>query len=389
MKKLAIITTHPIQYNAPWFKLLAERKNIIIKVFYTWSQVLNEEKYDPGFGKNIEWDIPLLDGYDYTFVKNVARSAGSHHFKGIDNPTLINEITSWNPDGILVFGWSFKSHLKVLRHFKSKVKILFRGDSNLIDDTIGFSVKKIIRKIFLKWVYRHVDFALYVGSENKAYYKKFGLKENQLFFAPHAIDNSRFMQDSSGNYREQMGIPKDATVFLFIGKFEDKKNPHLLVDAFIKLTTINTHLLMVGNGVLENEFKNKVAELPNEVKSRIHFLPFQNQLEMPSIYRIGNILVLPSKGPGETWGLAVNEAMACKRAILVSDKCGCAVDLVKAGINGYSFKSNDISDLLFKMNLFLNDTEAIEEMGNQSYLLVKNWNFDIICNTIEKSIYIN
>lgn len=65
MKRLAIITTHPIQYNAPLFKLLTQRNNITIKVFYTWGKSVLENKYDPGFKKNIEWDIPLLDGYGF------------------------------------------------------------------------------------------------------------------------------------------------------------------------------------------------------------------------------------------------------------------------------------------------------------------------------------
>ncbi|HEY8661946.1 MAG TPA: glycosyltransferase family 1 protein, partial [Hanamia sp.] len=85
MKRLAIITTHPIQYNAPWFKLLAERKKLKVMVFYTWSQVEKEGKYDPGFGKNVEWDIPLLDGYEYRFINNISNEPGSHHFNGIDN----------------------------------------------------------------------------------------------------------------------------------------------------------------------------------------------------------------------------------------------------------------------------------------------------------------
>ena len=68
MEKLAIISTHPVQYNAPFFKLLTERNNIKIKVFYTWSQSENNKKYDPGFDRIIAWDIPLLDGYEYEFA---------------------------------------------------------------------------------------------------------------------------------------------------------------------------------------------------------------------------------------------------------------------------------------------------------------------------------
>ena len=111
-KRLAIVTTHPIQYYAPLFKMLHKRGLINIKVFYTWSQSQQGAKYDPGFGKSIEWDIPLLEGYDYTFVNNISSKPGTHHFSGIINPSLNAEIEQWNPNAILIIGWSFKSHLR-------------------------------------------------------------------------------------------------------------------------------------------------------------------------------------------------------------------------------------------------------------------------------------
>ena len=386
LKRLAIITTHPIQYNAPWFKLLNERGIIQIKVFYTWGEEVLRKKYDPGFDKNIEWDIPLLEGYEYTFVQNISKQPGSHHFIGIDNPTLIADIEDWNSTAILVFGWSFKSHLKALRHFKGKKKILFRGDSNLLDEEAGFSFKKTARRIFLRWVYSHVDIALHVGTANKEYYLAHGFKNAQLVFAPHAIDNDRFMQDVTSIKREESGIPPDAFVFIFTGKFETKKDPQILLDTFIRLKDTNAHLLMVGNGELEKQLKTKAGLQPAAISSRIHFLPFQNQLQMPAIYGMGDVLVLPSRGPGETWGLAVNEAMACSVAVLVSDKCGCAVDLVKAGKNGFVFKSKDGNDLLKKMEMLLSDHQQIAAMGNQSLQIIQSWNFEKICIAVEQCI---
>ena len=355
-------------------------------VFYTWGQLEEDTKFDPGFGKNVEWDIPLLEGYEYGFVKNISKAPGSHHFKGIDNPTLIKEIKQWNPDAILVFGWSFKSHLKVLRHFKGKRRILFRGDSNLLDEAKGFSARKIIRKVFLKWVYSHVDIALYVGSANKDYYLQYGLKKEQLAFAPHAIDNDRFMQGAANKIRKQLGIPFEDMVFLFAGKFEAKKNPALLLDAFIQPGLKNTHLLMVGNGYLETSLKTKVLEQNLDLQQHIHFMDFQNQSEMPAIYQTGDVLVLPSQGPGETWGLAVNEAMASGKAVLVSNKCGCAVDLVQDGINGYVFESNNKEDLVKKMKQFNLEKAALITMGNQSLQIIQHWSFQKICEAIEQSI---
>ena len=82
MKKLAIITTHPIQYNAPFFKLLTERGKVKPKVFYTWPQAI-EGFEDKDFGKSIQWDIPLLEGYEWEGVENISGNPNSKSWNGI------------------------------------------------------------------------------------------------------------------------------------------------------------------------------------------------------------------------------------------------------------------------------------------------------------------
>jgi glycosyltransferase involved in cell wall biosynthesis len=385
LKRLAIITTHPIQYNAPWFKLLALRGNVQVKVFYTWEQSQQGSLYDPGFGKNVSWDIPLLDGYDYTFVKNVSANPGSHHFKGIVNPTLIDEVKLWKADAILFFGWSFKSHLKCLRFFHKKIPVLFRGDSTLLDESAG--LKTTLRRIFLRWVYTSVDSALYVGTNNKLYFRKHGLNESQLCYAPHAIDNERF---DRGNevyklealaLRQKLNIDITNSVFLFAGKLEAKKNPELLIQAFKELNDKSAHLVVVGNGEEEAQLKTKYAGLEN-----LHFMDFQNQSKMPVIYNLCDVFVLPSKGPGETWGLAINEAMACRRAILASNKCGGAIDLIEDGKNGYIFESHSKDDLVRKLRKLAASREEVKLMGERSYKKVQHFSFENICLGIENCL---
>src|SRR5688500_7891804 len=104
MKNLAIITSHPIQYNAPLFKLLALRKKLNVKVFYTWGETVLQNKFDPGFNRTIEWDLPLLEGYAYEFLDNAATDKGTHHFNGIINPVIIGRIRAFQPDALLIYG---------------------------------------------------------------------------------------------------------------------------------------------------------------------------------------------------------------------------------------------------------------------------------------------
>lgn len=351
-------------------------------VFYTWGKG-GLQKFDPGFGKTITWNLPLLEGYPYEWVKNISADPGSHHSKGIDNPDLISQINNWQPDVIMVYGWFYKSHLKILKYFKGRVPVIFRGDSTLLDDKGG--IKSVLRSQFLKRIYRHIDYALYAGSNNKAYFKKCGLKETQLFFAPHTVDNDRFAEDRTNEaltLRKQLGIADDEKLLLFAGKFEHKKNPLSLLEAFIDITQPGTHLLFAGNGILETELKNKANRHKN-----VHFIGFQNQLYMPVVYQACDIFCLPSKGPGETWGLAINEAMACGKAILISNKVGAGTDLVKDYENGLIFNATDGVDLKNKLKtLLLYDKTALFTMGQQSREIIEGWSFVKQVEAIEQLV---
>jgi len=380
MKKLAIITTHPIQYYSPVFKLLHQRQQIEIRVFYTWGEG-SMNKFDPGFGKTVQWDLPLLEGYPYEWVTNTSKNPGSSSFNGIVNPGLIQQIKSYGPDAILIYGWAYASHLKVLRHFKNKVPIIFRGDSNLLREQSGF--KTLLRFALLKWIYTHVDHALYVGTNNKAYFKKYGLKEQQLNFAPHAIDNERFAQnrdEEAKALRDELGLNDKDILILFAGKFEDIKSPFLLLEAFQSINKENVHLLLVGNGALENELKLKAAGNPN-----IHFMSFQNQSYIPVVYQACDLFCLPSKS--ETWGLAINEAMVCQKAVLASDKVGSAIDLIIPGNNGAIFKESALADLVLQLNTLAGKKrEELTSMGKSSRQIINDWNFEKQAQAIEKAV---
>jgi glycosyltransferase involved in cell wall biosynthesis len=383
MKKLAIVTSHPIQYNAPLFRLLAERGKIDVKVFYTWGQTEQGFVYDPDFKRAFKWDIPLLDGYEKEFVENISKEPGAGHFKGIKNKDLIQRIDAYDPEALLVFGWSFQSHLQVLRHYAGRKKILFRGDSTLLDEQEGISARKVFRRLFLKWVYRTVDYALYTGIGNKNYYKAHGLNESQLVYAPHAIENDRFAdgdgssQLKANEWRRELGISSVDLVFLFAGKLEPKKDPGLLIECFMLLSVAEIRLIIVGNGVLEYELKQKAG-----TDKRIIFLDFQNQQQMPVVYRLGDVFVLPSKGPGETWGLSVNEAMASKRAVIVSNKCGCAEDLVKG--NGIVFEAGNKQDLQKALLYFAHNRTPLSQMSNKSLDLIQQFSPEQVAEAIEK-----
>lgn len=377
-KKLAIITTHPIQYYAPLFKMLAARGKIQVKVFYTWEQGASE--YDKQFEKKFKWDIPLCEGYDYEFVSNNGNY--KRRFFDLKNPSLISDIINWGADVIMVYGWNFLSHLKAMHHFKGKIPVLFRGDSTLLNEKKG--LRLLARRILLKSVYKNVDYALYVGQNSREYFGKHGLKDHQLVFTPHAVDNERFEFEDSyttssvNELKNELNISEDEIVFLYAGKFYEVKDLFTLITAFKKLPDKNARLVLFGNGVLETELRELAAE-----DQRIIFTGFRNQSEMPIVYRVADVFVLPSKS--ETWGLAVNEAMACGRAILVSNKVGCARDLVKPGYNGYIFPSQNIGALVSCFEAMIDKTK-VKAMGEASKQLISEWSFENQAKEIERLV---
>jgi glycosyltransferase involved in cell wall biosynthesis len=386
MIRLAVVTTHPIQYNAPLFARLSEMPGIELKVFYTWSQTRQGGQYDPDFGRHVEWDIPLLEGYAYCFVENTSRRPGSDHFRGIVNPTLVETLRQWSADAILVYSWPFQSHLQVLRHFRGRVPLLFRGDSTLLDR--GSWLRSLARSALLTWVYRHVDMALYVGACNLEYYKAYGMEESRLHHVPHSVDNRRFL-DPDGSVtsmasamRAGLGIGDDDLVLLFVGKLEPKKDPGLLIRLARRMGSNRLRFVFAGDGPLADPLRSEAAG-----DGRIHFLGFQNQRAMPSIYRMADILVLPSLY-NETWGLAVNEAMASGRPVIVSDRVGCAPDLVVDGSTGWAFRPGADAEARLAAILegVLQEPARLRGMGEAASTVISRFSVDVAAQGIAAAL---
>jgi glycosyltransferase involved in cell wall biosynthesis len=358
MERLAIVCAHPVQYYAPLFQLIAQKH--CIKVFYQPN--VNGIRQDKGFNMAFEWDLPLLQGYDYEFSHN------------------INRLSAFKPSAVLIYGWAYLSHVKLIFYFHNRIPVLFRGDSTLLDQKPEW--KLVLRNLWLKFIYKKIDYACYVGSQNKAYFKNFGLSETQLIYMPHTIDNNRFSADRTDeaiHIRTAFGIKEEDILILFTGKLIKKKGPELLLAAFARLNKTNIHLLFVGSGVLEPALKRAAKTCVNT--GNIHFLPFQNQQQMPAIYQACDLFCLPSVGPGETWGLALNEAMAARKAVLASDAAGAAYDLVNKN-NGAVFKNNNIDDLHNKLITLTSHKRRLTQMGMQSHYSIQDFSFQQQINAL-------
>ncbi|HWA97897.1 MAG TPA: glycosyltransferase family 4 protein [Pirellulales bacterium] len=365
--RLAIVVSHPIQYNAPIYRLLARHDDVELKVFYTW---FNEREpiWDSGFQRPVAWDIPLTEGYPYQAVPNVARHPGTDHFFGLRNPQLVQTVVDWQPDVVHLTGYAYLSHLQLMRSMSRRgIPLLFRGDSHLLRP--GSRWKRSLREVVLRRIYRWPAGFLYVGVHNREYYRAFGVPEHKLFYCPHSIEVERFAEPADAlerralDWRRELAIGDDRIVLLFAGKLQPKKQPVELMRAVVAMNDPRLLLIVVGDGVERPAVDALAAAHPD----RFRLLPFQNQSVMPVVYRLGDLFVLPSMASDETWGLAVNEAMACRRPVVASDLVGSAPDMVQRGTTGEVFHAGDWADFREKTGRLLSiGKQALAAMGRRA-----------------------
>jgi glycosyltransferase involved in cell wall biosynthesis len=332
--RLAIVVSHPIQYYSPWFRWLAAH-GWNIRVFYLWDFGVAAHQ-DREFGRAVTWDTDLLSGYEHEFVPNRASRPGTHHLRGLDNSDLSRRLAAWQPDVVLLFGYKYLTHLRVI--FAGRHPLVFRGDSHLLDQTAPSWLKRMV----LGAVYRRFAAITYVGQANLAYFRVLGVPAAKLFHAPHAVDATHFTATperlaAAAALRAELGLAGQRIV-LFAGKLIPKKQPRELLAAFLAQPASNWALVFVGDGSELPALRVLAATQPDRA---VRFLPFANQSEMPVRYLLADVFALPSRGPEETWGLAVNEAMHLGVPCLVSDRVGCQPDLVTDGETGWVFPAAD------------------------------------------------
>jgi glycosyltransferase involved in cell wall biosynthesis len=387
--KIGFLLSHPIQYFSPLLQALAKEKDIDLKVYYC-SDYGIAQKVDKEFGRVVTWDIPLLEGYEYEFIKNNSINPSVTNFWGLVNFDIIKKLKQDELDIFMVHGWGYFTHwLAIVIASFLGIKVWLRGETPLKQVLLQSKKKKYIRKLLFKDIlFRFVHKFLYIGTENKKFYNYLGVKDEDLVFTPYCIDNQRFnkeyeaIKNKKTNLRENLGIETKQTVFLFCGKFIDKKQPLLLLEAYKNIQSDTKVLILIGDGYLKPSI-NEYISLHN--LKNIYVVGFKNQSELAQYYIMADIFVLPST-VGETWGLVVNEAMNFKLPLLLSSMVGCADDLVEIGKNGYTFENENVNDLKDKMENMLQNTDILTQAGQKSKDIIQNYSIETIVKNIKQAI---
>jgi len=374
MQRLAIVLSHPVQYYSPWFRWLKANTALEFKVFYLWQFGVTAQR-DLQFETTFQWDVDLLGGYDSEFVRNVAVDPGTHHFRGLDNPDVGVRLDAWRPDAVLLFGYNWLTHLRVIWWARRRgVALLFRGDSHLL----GRKQLPFFRRGLLRVLYRQFAAITYVGAANRAYFLRLGVSNQRLYFAPHSVNAAHFdptdatVQAAAKTLRDQLGLGGKRVV-LFAGKFQARKQPAELLQAFLKISTPADALVFVGDGAEKVRLQALAATQPGAC---VRFLPFANQSEMPACYRLADIFALPSSGYYETWGLAINEAMHLGVPCLVSNLVGCQLDLVRPGETGWVFNAQSETALADTLQSALRTSESeLQRLSRNALACIQRYTY--------------
>lgn len=379
--------SHPIQYFSPLLRQLSRRASLQV-YYYTGDSP--DPGIDKGFGKAVAWDIPLLEGYSFEFLENKKkRTNPGSRLWDVFNPGIPAVIRKSPEKIVLMNGWSYSSDWLVALSSKCFGKKLWLRAENPLNQELKKSrTVRLIKKFLLgKILFGGLtDKCLYIGKESKEFFRYYGVPEHKLIYTPYAVDNDFFhaawlrLKDQKTTLKEKLGIPTNKKIIIFTGKYIPKKRPMDLLIAAGALQAENYFLVMVGDGELRGEMENYIRQ---QQLTNVLLTGFVNQSAIPEYYAVGDVFVMCS-GLGETWGLAVNEAMNFCLPVIVSDTCGCSPDLVRAGYNGYTFPEGDTDRLTTLIRAATASEETTRKMGEASWEIVQTYSIDAIVENIQQ-----
>jgi glycosyltransferase involved in cell wall biosynthesis len=405
--RIAYFLTHPIQYQSPLIRHLRVG-GVDVHVIYG-NDATARAYFDKGFGQQLAWDVPLLDGYPST-VLNAEDPKGSPKEQLIHFERQISALLNQEHfDAVWVHGWAHPFTQAAWRQARSrKIPLMLRGET-FLGCVRGGKLRRLAHKLIFSRKFREVSAFLAVGKLNAELYRAYGVESRRIFRAPYVVDNAFFQkrcQEAAPNrekLRAELGLEAGRPVILFCAKLIDVKSPEVLiravggmvgdVGALAKVrdddseTGANSHLplqthalanaptepvlLMVGDGELRPSLEKLALET---APGRVKFLGFRNQSELPALYDLCDVFVLPSGF--EPWGLVVNEVMNAGKTVVVSDQVGSGPDLVREGENGSIFPAGDVAGLTQILDRWCGDEAARERAGHQSLEIISHWGFD-------------
>ncbi len=382
--RLAYVVSHPIQYQAPLLRRLALEPDIDLTVLFG-SDLSTRAYRDQGFGVDVAWDTPLLEGFRSRFLP------------ALHDPGTVSAITplsrsllralrteSGRPafDAVWVHGYASLNSLRAIAAARGLgIPVLLRAESWLGDRPRGRS-KLLAKTAFLRLLRPFVAATLPIGSHNAAYWGTYFGRQVPQFPVPYTVDNAFFAErtatERSGlpELRAELNLDPNRPVILFAAKLQERKGAADLLEAYRRLCgtyalAAAPYLVLVGDGAERSRLQRLCEDAGLD---GVRFAGFRNQTELPRFFALADVFVLPSRH--EPWGLIVNEAMAAGCPVVVSSAVGAAADLVSDGAEGFTFPAGDLDALTGALTRCFNGSTCLPCMGQRAARRMQVWDFE-------------
>jgi glycosyltransferase involved in cell wall biosynthesis len=359
------VATHPVQYAVPLFRLMAQHPKLDFRVAYC-SLSGAEPAHDAGFGATVQWDIPLLDGYDWVQIPN--RGSGDQSFLGFRNPGLWKLIREGHFDAILCYVGYLRASFWIA-FFAARLSgaaFLFGTDAATLDPPDARAWKGSVKKIFWPRLFRLADQVLALSPAGVDLMRSLSIPEDRISLTPFVVDNDWWTAQSAladrQAVRNSWGVSERDLAVLFCAKLQSWKRPSDLLRAFAGANVSNSVLIFAGEGPLRAQLEAESAALG--VRDRVRFLGFVNQSQLPGIYTSADLFVLPSDY--DACPVVVCEAMLCGLPVVLSDRIRGRFDLVRPGGTGDIFPCGDVVALAALLRKLLADRSHLAVMSENA-----------------------
>ncbi len=386
-RRLLLVCSHVVQYASPIFRKMAEDPRFDIVVAYCSMQGA-ESGLDPGFGVEVTWDEPQLEGYAWVHPPNRSLRPRVDRFFGLFNPGLWKVIHDGRFDAMWINGYFYASAwVAILAAKRHGLPIIFTTDGhNLRTWSTQSRWKQRFKKFLTRRIYSLGKIVLAGSSGTIEYLKALGVPPDHILLGRNVVDNQwwtdRVAQVDRDAVRALWKIPASASVALYCAKLQPWKAPQDVLEAFARANVPNSFLVYAGDGPLRSAIEGRARELG--IADRVRILGFVNQSQLPSVYRAADFFVLPSLY--EPFGLVVNEAMLCGCPAVVSDRVGAKYDLVREGENGCVFPAGNVEALAAICRGLLANPEKCRSMGNAALERMQTWSPREYINTLYQAV---
>src|SRR5712664_1523562 len=384
-----IICSHPVQYMSPLLRRMAQHPQIDLQVAYCCLRGANSG-YDPDFATAIQWDVPLLDGYNWFEIPSIG--AGTKAFLGLCNPDLWRFIRRGRFDAVLChIGYQNASFwIAFLASRLSGSVFLFGTDANSLAPRDSLSWKVTLKKFLWPRLFSLADQIIVPSSRTRDLMRSLGFAEDRITLTPYCVDNDWWAAQSAQVDRTAMRsawrVEPDSTVVLFCAKLQPWKRPGDLLEAFAATGIPRAVLVFAGDGPLRQTLFQRALALG--IADGVRFLGFVNQSALPAVYKAADLMVLPSEY--EPFAGVVNEASCCGCPGAASDRVGATTDLIAPVNPDFIFPCGDVAALTELLQRALSDPTELARRGQDSLRRMQSWsareNISGVLDAVERAL---